>query len=324
MRAKGVKVEKRRAEQVRRWLLEQGLLEPSLKPISEGEHVCFPVVRAPEGMCVVEMEFEERVQRAPIPRMHFDVVGDIALLDISGEGVGTGELERARALLAHRGIRAVYGRLPVRGEFRISPLIHLAGERRTHTIHRENGCVFELDIERVYFNPRLATERARVERRTPRDAVVLDMFAGVGPFSILLAKRSRERRVYAAEKNPVACEYLRANIARNHVDVHVFEGDVRLHPRVKADAIIMNLPHSAPSFLPTALRHATAGAHLFCYTISPTETLDEHARGLCAKGNLELVDVHVVKSYAPGVVVACVEMEVPEAKTRAKTKAKRY
>jgi len=316
MRGKGVRVERRRAEEVRRWLLQQGLLEPSLKPVSDGEHVYFPVVRAPEGMPIVEMEFEERVQRTPVPRMHFDVIGDIALLDTPLDTSGEEAEERAKMLLAHHGIRAVYGRLPVRGEFRISPLVHLAGERRTHTIHRENGCVFELDIERVYFNPRLATERARVEKRVPRDAVVLDMFAGVGPFSILLARRSKKRRVYAAEKNPVACEYLRANIARNRVDVHVFEGDVREHPPVSADAIIMNLPHSAPSFLPVALTHARGGAHIFCYTISPTEALDEHVEEMCATWGLVCVDVHVVKSYAPGVVVACIEMEVPKPRQR--------
>ncbi|MHC1602723.1 MAG: class I SAM-dependent methyltransferase [Methermicoccaceae archaeon] len=316
--AKGVRVKKEDAEHIRELLIRQGLLVRSLKPSRDGDYVCFPVQAAPKDMDAGTFEFEQRAGTGvPMHRkVSFDVVGDIALIELVGEMSLTSGRELARELLSHHSsIRAVYGKKGVVGEFRIPSLVHLAGEQITHTTHRESGCTFELDVAGVYFNPRLATERARVEDRIGENDTVFDMFAGVGPFSILMAKRSPMRSVYAAEKNPVACGYLRANIKKNRVEnVHVFEGDVRAHPLIRADAIIMNLPHSAHDFLDVAMRAAGQGAHIFCYTISPEQTLKEQAARICSKAHRCAVmrDLHVVKSYAPGVVMACIEMVIRE------------
>ena len=317
-RTRGVRVKKERAEHVRELLIERGLLARSLKPSCDGQYVCFPVQTAPEDMDVGMFEFEQRAgARMPMHRkVSFDVVGNIALIELVEGMFQTSGRELAHELLFHHpNIRAVYGKRGVIGELRIPSLVHLAGEQITHTTHRENGCTFELDIAKVYFNPRLATERERVENRIGKNDTVFDMFAGVGPFSILMAKRSSSRRVYAAEKNPVACEYLRANIEKNRVEnVHVFEKDVRAHPPIRADAIIMNLPHSAHDFLDVAMRAAGQGAHIFCYTISPEAALKERAARICSEAHRCAVmrDLHVVKSYAPGVVMACIEMAIKE------------
>ncbi|MHC1597438.1 MAG: class I SAM-dependent methyltransferase [Methermicoccaceae archaeon] len=313
-KAMGIRVERQSAEHMRRLLIRKGLLERSLKPFSDGKWVCFPVVDAPEGMEVEEFEFEKRAARVPMLKgVSFDVLGDVALVELS-DAPRAADFERAQMLLAHHPhLRAVYGKRGVFGEFRIPSLVHLAGEGKTRTLHRENGCTFEVDIRAAYFNPRLATERARVEAKIGKSDTVFDMFAGVGPFSILVAKRSRTREVYAAEKNPVACELLRANIRRNRVEnVHVFEGDVREHPKICAHAIIMNLPHSAPSFLDVALKSAAQDAHIFCYIISPKTQLKEDAARMCSGYPCVLEGVHIVKSYAPGVVMACVELVVGE------------
>jgi tRNA (guanine37-N1)-methyltransferase len=127
-------------------------------------------------------------------------------------------------------------------------------------VHREHDCRFKLDLEKVYFNPRLGGERARVAvqvARSGKPEEIIDMFAGVGPFAIQIAKRAPPSHVTAIDLNPEAIRYLTENIRLNRVqNVTPVEGDIRaVYHRFPetADRLIMNLPKSAHLFLREAL-----------------------------------------------------------------------
>jgi tRNA (guanine37-N1)-methyltransferase len=148
----------------------------------------------------------------------------------------------------------------VEGVYRTRRLAVLAGENRTETTHTENECRFKLDLERVYFNPRLAGERNRVASQTAQSEKteeIIDMFAGVGPFAIQIAKRAPKSHFTAIDINPDAIRYLKENVGLNHVqNVDAVVGDVKeIYGtfRNTADRIIMNLPKSAYLFLGEAL-----------------------------------------------------------------------
>ncbi|MBA7527161.1 Release factor glutamine methyltransferase [subsurface metagenome] len=166
----------------------------------------------------------------------------------------------AHAILSlHKNIKVVAKRIsPVEGVFRKRKMKIIAGENRTETMHKENGCKYKLDLGKVYFNPRLASERNRVAAQVQGNKEeIIDMFAGVGSFSIQVAKRACQSHVTAIDVNPDAIRYLRENITLNGVkNVEAIEGDVReiyVKFRNKADRIIMNLPKSAYSFIREAL-----------------------------------------------------------------------
>ncbi len=193
----------------------------------------------------------------------YEIIGDIAVLT----GVDRADRAVADAIMKlHRNVKVVAIRCsPVEGVFRRRRIELIGGERRTETVHKENGCRYRLDLERVYFNPRLAAERDRVASLIARAAeehgrgiAVIDMFAGVGPFSILIAKRAVNSHVIAIDINPDAVRYLRENMRLNGVsNVEPVEGDVRAvydKFRDSADRIIMNLPKSAHLFLPEAVQ----------------------------------------------------------------------
>jgi tRNA (guanine37-N1)-methyltransferase len=157
----------------------------------------------------------------------------------------------------------------IEGEFRLRRLRHLAGEKRTSTVHRENGCAFKVDVEKCYFSPRLSTERLRIAEDVRKKERVLNMFAGVGPYSIAIA-RVTGAHVTGFEANALAAKLHRENNRLNRVEhlVEVHTGDAAKLgsvTRERFDRILMPLPERADAFLPVALALAKKGAMVHYY-----------------------------------------------------------
>ena len=212
------------------------------------------------------------LQKAKVncPTSGVDVIGDIAIVRLP-ELTIVEKRRVARSLLEEMKNlgTVVEQRGGIEGEYRLRKLRHLAGEIRTTTLHRENGCAFRVDVAKCYFSPRLSTERLRVARSAKRGERVLNMFAGVGPFSILIAKLSGAR-VVSCELNRTAAKLHIENSALNDVEelVTVVRGDaMNLPSRLagKFDRIVMPLPEKADRFLPVALRMAERGGTIHYY-----------------------------------------------------------
>jgi tRNA (guanine37-N1)-methyltransferase len=232
----------------------------------------------------------------------------------------------------YRNIKVVAKRISaVEGVYRTRRLAGLAGENRTETIHTENECRFKLDLERVYFNPRLAGERNRVASQTAQSEKpeeIIDMFAGVGPFAIQIAKRAPQSHVTAIDINPDAIWYLKENVGLNHVqNVDAVVGDVKeIYGtfRNTADRIIMNLPKSAYLFLREAvsmLKPSGGIIHFYDLESAYSDTMnDEKSKALeraiiqakerflgtlqelsdeFPSYSVEILDTRKVKPYAP-------------------------
>jgi tRNA (guanine37-N1)-methyltransferase len=199
-----------------------------------------------------------------------DVIGDIAIVRL--EGFGPKEKRRiGEALMAEvRNVRSVFEQQGgIEGEHRLRSVKHIAGSRKTLTIHRENGCQFKVDVARCFFSPRLSTERLRISDATARGEKVLNMFAGVGPFSIPIAKRTHAT-VTSCEINPYACRLHRTNNGLNGVKglVSVRHDDaLELAEKLKEryDRILMPHPSQADRFLPTALALAKRKSTIHYY-----------------------------------------------------------
>ncbi|VVB70185.1 tRNA (guanine(37)-N1)-methyltransferase Trm5b [uncultured archaeon] len=315
----GLRVERKHGERLRKSLVESGLFDRSRKICSDETYVYLPALErndeADEALSKVasfqwiELDFPaEEHQTTPEEllgfRPSFEVVGDIAMIEDEGN-----DAERiASALMATcKGIRTVIAPISdVEGEYRTRRFRHVAGDRRTVTVHREHGLCYLVDLEGAYFTERLGTERKRVADQTRPGQMVLDMFAGVGPFALLMAKRGA--RVVAIDKNPVAVKCLRENAIRNKVlDIEILEGDARelaLSYENSADHVIMNLPHSASEFLDSALRAAKPGGVIHYYCIAPEDdlyrdwkTIESAAERIGA--SVEVVYQGIVRSYAP-------------------------
>lgn len=195
-----------------------------------------------------------------LPRS-FDVVGDITVLE-PGSELAAYEASVAEAIMqVHPNVRAVFAKSgEVSGAERVRPLRHIAGENRTLTIHKEHGCSFKVDLSKVFFSPRLSTEHLRIAEMVDKGERVVDMFAGVGPFSILIAKRLDDVRVEAIDANQQAVELIRVNVRANKVESKVYAhlGDardiIRDHLTQGASRIIMNHPSASKDFIKDACK----------------------------------------------------------------------
>ncbi|MCD6445034.1 class I SAM-dependent methyltransferase family protein [Candidatus Bathyarchaeota archaeon] len=189
-----------------------------------------------------------------------DVVGDIAVIKVPEEAEPY-RFEVARELLKHLpSVRVVLRQVsPTSGLYRVRGLEWLAGERRTTTVHREHGCIFKVDLAKVYFSPRLLYERLRIAKLVEPGEAVVNMFAGVGCFSIVIAKLKPVSKVYSIDVNPEAYRLMVENIRLNKVEqaVEPILGDsktvVESRLRGVADRVLMPLPELAYEYLPSAV-----------------------------------------------------------------------
>lgn len=195
---------------------------------------------------------------ASFPRS-VDLVGDIAVVEVPPELEEHKELVGEAILEAHGHVRTVLAKSSaISGVFRLRDYEVIAGSQETETVHKEHGCRYHLDLRKVYFSPRLSFEHSRVASQVEENETVLDMFAGVGPFSVLIAKTHTDVKIYAIDVNPDAVRYLERNIALNGVVEKVVPilGDVRdvICERLRgtADRVIMNLPEKASEYLEAA------------------------------------------------------------------------
>lgn len=188
----------------------------------------------------------------------FDIIGDIAI--IKHNNTQNAKIVANQILATHKNIKTVFTPVTrITGDFRVRKLELLAGENKTSTTHRESGCIFNVDVEKCYYSPRLSYEHLRIAELASSDEVVVNMFAGIGCFSIALAKKQSQTKVYSIDLNPVAFEYMQKNIKLNGVFGRVVPilGDSReiIKGQLQgiADRVLMPLPEKALEYLTVAL-----------------------------------------------------------------------
>lgn len=197
---------------------------------------------------------------ASLPRA-IDFVGDMAIIEIPPELDAYKNAIGEAILKTNRKVRTVLAKAgAVTGTYRLREFSKIAGESKTETVHREYGCQYHVDVAKAYFSPRLSYEHKRVASLVRERETVMDMFAGVGPFAIQIAKAHENVKIYAIDLNPQAVECLRRNIRLNKVTGKVYPilGDARqiVDERLSgiADRVIMNLPEKAMDYVDVACK----------------------------------------------------------------------
>jgi len=210
----------------------------------------------------------------------------------------------------------------VAGRFREPICEVIAGKDETETVHKENGCRFKLDTARIMFSQGNLAERTRMSTICAnRDEIVLDMFAGIGYFSIQIAVHSRPRKIVAIELNPVAYRYLVENIKINRVEDIVLpvEGDcVTESPQRTADRVIMGYLDSSREQLISGLLAAKSGGVMHYHEATPTVLTYQRpirrikdAAEACGR-SVGILGCRTIKKYAPGVLHVVVDVSVDE------------
>ena len=263
----------------------------------------------------------------------FDVIGDIAIIRLPYASSVNAEDVANAIMSAHKNVKTVLLQAsPVAGDLRLRHLTHVAGENKTSTVHREFGCLFSVDVAKCYFSPRLSNERMRIARIVEPNETVVNMFAGVGCFSIAIAKHSKASKVFSIDINSDAVQFMRENVRLNRVYDRVIPllGNAkevvnsRLH--LVADRVLMPLPEKALKYLPCAVTALKAsGGWIHCYgfehaakTESPTEKVQlKVAETLEALGvDFEVPFIRVVRSTGPNWYQLVADIHIVQSKIK--------
>ena len=142
----------------------------------------------------------------------FDQIGEIIIVRIPDSLLPKKKIIGEALLNDVKIVRSVfYQASAVEGDFRTRNLEVIAGEDNTETEYREFGCKFIVDVENAFFSPRLSTERDRIANLIQEGEIMTNMFAGVGMFSIIAAKK-KKCTVYSLDINPIASKIGRAHV----------------------------------------------------------------------------------------------------------------
>lgn len=202
---------------------------------------------------------------------------------------------------------------PVHGIERTRNYIHLAGEKRSETIYREHGCVFKLDVTKVYISPVLGYDHMRVAKQVKKNEKILNMFAGFGPYSIIASRYGKPSYVLSIDINGYAVRYARENIEINKVAPlnEIIHGDALLITpslQSKFDRILMPFPELFEKAIEVAIPVIREGGilhpHLFIEAANKKEALikaTETVKKLIERFEVltEIISGHVIRGIAP-------------------------
>jgi len=254
----------------------------------------------------------------------FDVVGDIAIIKVPEALLPKKHMIAEVLLSSLKNLRTVLLQTtPVGGEYRLRGLEVVAGEPKFETIHKEHGCLYKVNLSTAYFTPRLSAERLRVAKLVKEGEVVINMFAGVGPYSILIAKNVKDVRVYSIDNNPEAYRYMQENIKLNKVEHKVIPllGDaaeiIKSRLQRVADRVIMPLPEKALTHLPIAyqaLKDGKGTIHYYEHVFygkgeDPIKKAVDHVKSK-AEFSFDVEYAGVVRDIGPRVAQVVLDLRV--------------
>ena len=196
----------------------------------------------------------------------------------------------------------------------------LYGSENTEVVHKENGVRYKLDVAKIMFSSGNMDERLRMANISNKNETVVDLFAGIGYFTLPMAVYSKPRKIFSCEINPVAYKYLCKNIVLNHVTsiVNPLFGDNRIiAPKNVAERVVMGYFEDTEKFLPTAfdcLKNCTGIIHF--HNVCSDELFPEKPLKIVEKTadkykrNVEFLTYRVIKSYSPGVSHIVLDIQV--------------
>jgi len=255
--------------------------------------------------------------------MKWKKIGKILLIDENLEHTYSGRFED---LLDEHNVNTIAKIESIDGKMRQPSIKVLTGNPSTETIHKENGCLFKLDIAKVMWSKGNTNERMRIANLIQRDEVVLDMFAGIGYFSIPIAKKASPKKVYSIEINPDSYHYLKENIKLNKINensnknigyniIEPILGDSNeLVKELAADRIIMGYVKTTHEFLDAAVKCLNPNGIIHYHETVPEKLVMTRPINRIKKAandrEVEILNNRIIKKYSPGVVHTVVDARI--------------
>src|SRR3989338_2343443 len=250
-------------------------------------------------------------------RTSYDVIGSIAIIEIPKELKKKEKIIGNAILQLRKEVKTVCKKAGIhKGKYRTQKLTVIEGEKTKEATYRENGCVMKLNVEKVYFSPRLATEGRRIAEQVKGGESVLVMFSGVAPYPLVIARMAKPKEIFGIELNPVAHKYALENVALNKIkNITLIKGDVRkVRLNKKFDRVVMPLPKGGEDFLDVALKSTKKKGIIHFYDFLHEREFnlaEEKVKKACSESKRKCKILKFTKcgQYGPGIFRVCVDFE---------------
>lgn len=232
--------------------------------------------------------------------MKYKKIGDILILDNNYSNNNFKELSEKHKVKTIMKINHIQGN-------KREPVYKILHGNETETIHKENGCLFKLDLTKVMWSKGNNNERLRIAKLVKDNETVIDMFAGIGYFSIPIGVHANAKEVIAIEINPNSYKFLCENVKLNNLDnINPVLGDCKVvTPKFKADRIIMGYVKTTHHYLKVAIDSLNEGGILHYHETVPEKLMETRPIDrIVSEANgrdVELLKINKIKKYAPGV-----------------------
>jgi len=334
------KVPRERAEELRRRIQALDGLRKDVRILEDGEDVLIPLREGFEdhmahrlGVEVVQGEprsrsfyvppFEQVQRDLALPKYlegylprKWELLGDVLVIRIPSELAGI-RYQVAGSYAKVLGARTVCQEVGAVTGVHRTPQVEVVWGDGTETVHKENGILYKLDVAKVMFSSGNVAEKRRMSMLDCSGEVVVDMFAGIGYFTLPLAVHARAKKVVACEINPVAFGYLTENVPLNRVEgvVQPFLGDNRDLPGEGfADRVLMGYVGTTHEFLPKAFSLVRPGGIIHYHETCPIDEWPQRPLRRLREGaqgrRLEILHQEEVKSYAPAISHYVIDVKV--------------
>ena len=232
--------------------------------------------------------------------MKYKKIGDILILD------NNSSQEDYEALSKKHNVKTIMKIDHIEGTKR-EPVFKILYGNDTQTINKENGCLFKLDLAKVMWSKGNNNERLRIAKLVEDDETVLDMFAGIGYFSISFGVHSNAEKIISIEINPNSYNFLCENAKLNKLDNLIpVLGDCMVEtPKFKADRIVMGYVKTTHHYLNVAINSLNKGGVIHYHETVPEKLIDirpiERIKNESGNRDVELLNLTKIKKYSPGV-----------------------
>ena len=232
--------------------------------------------------------------------MKYKKIGDILILD------NNSSQEDYESLSKKHNVKTIMKIDHIEGTKR-EPVFKILYGNDTQTINKENGCLFKLDLAKVMWSKGNNNERLRIAKLVEDDETVLDMFAGIGYFSIPIGVHSNAEKIISIEINPNSYKFLCENAKLNKLDnIIPVLGDCMVEtPKFKADRIVMGYVKTTHHYLNVAINSLNKGGVIHYHETVPEKLIDirpiERIKNESGNRDVELLNLTKIKKYSPGV-----------------------
>lgn len=241
--------------------------------------------------------------------MKWKKIGDILVLNKNDASNDFQEMAKKQ------GVKTIVKINRIEGDKR-EPEVEILYGNQTETIHKENNCLFKLDLAKVMWSKGNTNERLRIAKLVEVNETVIDMFAGIGYFSIPIAKLSHPKKVISTEINPVSFQYLQDNIKLNKINnIEAYLGDNRdIIPNFKGNRIIMGYVKTTHHFLDVAINSLNKNGIIHYHETVPEKLMDsrpiKRIKEAAGEREVQLLNIQKIKRYSPGVIHVVIDVQL--------------